>query len=114
MTKVEIDPGICGFVTTVEATAIENDEDIPVKEVHVKVKSGCASIQRMMGDLGDTFDAYKLLWVAPGQGLFYDYAASHEFDPDVGCPIICGIIKCIEVECDIALVKDSYIRFIKE
>ena len=75
MTKVEIDPGICGFVTTVEATAIENDEDIPVKEVHVKVKSGCASIQRMMGDLGDTFDAYKLLGLHPGRS-FHDYASS--------------------------------------
>ena len=40
MTKVMINPGICGFITSAEAVS---DDDTEVK---VKVKSGCPSVKK--------------------------------------------------------------------
>ena len=59
MTKVRIEPGVCGFVTTVSA----HSED--QMEVTVQVKSGCESVRKMMEELGDTFDAYELCLTSP-------------------------------------------------
>ena len=39
MTKVRIEPGICGFVAIAEAEAAENFM------VHLRVASGCAAVQ---------------------------------------------------------------------
>ena len=50
MTKVKINPGVCGFITSVTAESEDGEEAI------IKVASGCESIRKMMEDLGDTFD----------------------------------------------------------
>lgn len=107
MTKVRIQPGICNLPTTV--TASSEDQ----MEVTVKVVSGCETIQKMMDALGDTFDAFELCLVKPGQGPFYDYAAEH-FPGHAACPAINGIIKCVEAECRLALPADASITFLKE
>ena len=107
MTKVRIQPGICNLPTTV--TAVSEDQ----MEVRVKVASGCEAIRKMMEDLGDTFDAYELCLVKPGQGPFYDYAAAH-FPAHAACPAINGILRCVEAECRLALPADASITFLKE
>ena len=104
MTKVMIDPGVCGFVTSAEAVSEDQEE------VKITVKSGCESIRRMTEVLGDTFDAFDVCLVKPGQGPLYEYAAEH-CPGHASCPIIAGITKCIEVECRLALPKDASIRF---
>lgn len=104
MTRVEINPGVCGFVTTV--TAVSEDE----QEVTVTVTSGCASIQKMMEDLGTEFDAFEICLVRPGKGAFFEYAAEH-FPVHAACPILSGIIKCMEVECRLALPASASIEF---
>ena len=81
MTKVRIEPGVCGFVTSV--TAHSEDQ----MEVTVQVKSGCESVRQMMAALGDTFDAYELCLCKPGDGPFYDYAREH-FPGHASCPAI--------------------------
>ena len=68
MTKVKIEPGICGFTTSVTAT-VDPDEDT---ELTVKVATGCPSIRGMMEALGETFDAYEVCLQKPGAGPFYD------------------------------------------
>ena len=107
MTKVKIEPGICGLPTAVEA---ECDEDM---EITVKVRSGCKSIKDMFSDLGDTFDAYEVCLRKPGEGPFYEYAQEH-FPVHVSCPAINGIIKCMEVAANLALPKDAHILFVNE
>ena len=62
MTKVMINPGICGFVTSVTA---ESEDQMEVK---IQVKSGCKSVKQMFDDLGDTFDAYEVCLRKPGEG----------------------------------------------
>ena len=49
MTKVMIEPGICGLVTAVEVQADADDET----ELTVKVRSGCESVRNMMKELGN-------------------------------------------------------------
>lgn len=104
MTKVTIDPGICNLLTTVEA---ESEDQMEVK---VRVKSGCQSINQMFKDLGDTFDAYEICLSKPGSNAFYEYAADH-LPGHASCPVIAGIIKCMEVECRLALPKTVSITF---
>ena len=106
MTKVKIEPGICGFTTTVRATADSDDET----ELTVRVASGCPSIKAMMEALGESFDAYECCLQKPGVGPFYEYAQAH-FPVHVSCPVINGILKCVEAGSGLALKTDVFIRF---
>ena len=71
MTKVRIEPGICGFTAIAEAEAAEDFM------VHLRVVSGCAAVQEMMKTLGSTFSAFDVCLTKPGTGPFYAYAAEH-------------------------------------
>ncbi|MCF0229611.1 MAG: hypothetical protein HUJ76_07985 [Parasporobacterium sp.] len=109
MTKVIIEPGICGFTAEVTVTADEDDE----QELTVKVKSGCRSVMAMMAETGDTLDAYEYCLAKPGCSPFYKYAAEH-FPAHSSCPVIAGITKCMEAEAGLALRKEASIKFIEE
>lgn len=104
MKKLLVDPGVCGFKTLVEANAGKKGT------VTVKVASGCAAVQKMMEEVGDTFDAYALCLTPPGKGPLYEHAADH-FPVHAACPIISGIIKCAEAECVLALPADVSFTF---
>ena len=64
MTKVRIEPGICGFTAIAEAEAAEDFM------VHLRVASGCAAVQEMMKTLGSTFSAFDVCLTRPGTGAF--------------------------------------------
>lgn len=106
MTKVTINPGVCGLVTTVEA----NSED--QMEVTLKVTSACEAVCSMMAELGDTFDGFSCCLCRPGTNIFYDYAKEH-FPGHAACAAISGITKCIEAECGLALPRNVSITFEK-
>ena len=107
MTRVKIEPGICGFTTMV--TADTNDDE----EVVLRVGSGCASIQQMMTELGNTFDPIEVCLAKPGTGIFYEFAQAN-FPVHAACPVINGILKCIEAEAMLALKKDASITFLED
>ena len=109
MTKVIIQPGICGFATTVRAVADEEEET----DLTVRVATGCPSIRGMMDALGESYDAYKVCLRKPGEGPFYEYARDH-FPAHASCPVINGILKCMEAEAQLALKKDVSIAFVNE
>lgn len=104
MTKVKIEPGICGLNTKVEAVSEDG------MDVTLKVHSACESVQKMFGELGDSFDSYELCLCKPGQDPLHEYAKEH-FPVHASCPVIAGIIKCVEVECKLALPKNVQITF---
>lgn len=104
MTKVTIHPGVCNLVTAVEAESADQ------MTVTVRVKSACESVRNMMEALGSEFDAYELCLCKPGTNALYSYAAEH-FPVHAGCPVMAGIIKCVEAECRLALPKDAEIHF---
>ena len=105
MTKVKIEPGICKFTTAVTASS---EDDM---EAEVQVRTGCKAVKGMMEALGTHFNAFELCLVRPGCGPLYEYAAEH-FPVHVGCPVIAGITKCVEAECNLALKCDASITFI--
>lgn len=66
MTKVTVNPGICGLITKIEACASEDKS-----EVTLKVDSSCIAVTKMMAEVGATFDAYELCLTKPGKGALY-------------------------------------------
>ncbi len=104
MTKVLIDPGACGFTTRVFAESEDG------QETTVRVATGCKAVQDMMKEVGAELDAYELCLVKPGKGPLFDYAGEH-FPVHAGCPVIAGIVKCVEAECGLALKHDVSIKF---
>lgn len=108
MTKVIIDPGVCGLPTRVSAVTDEDQQEVTLEMV-----SGCEAVRRMFDALGNTFDAFELCLGKPGTGELYQYAAEH-FPGHCSCPVIAGIIKCAEAECGLALKKDTSIHFVEE
>jgi len=106
MTKVTINPGICGFTTKVTAEADEDKE-----YVVIRAASGCKAISDMMKALGEEFDAFEFCLVKPGKGPLYEFASSGDFPVHASCPVLAGIIKCAEAECGLALKKNAEIIF---
>lgn len=104
MTKVKIQPGICGLITNVTA---QSEDQI---DVTVSVNSACESVKKMFHELGNSFDALEICLSRPGDNQFYAYAAEN-FPGHASCPVIAGIIKCMEAECKLALPKDADIHF---
>ena len=106
MKKLKIEPGVCGFTAIVEAGFDEEEGT-----VKLKVASGCKSVQKMLEDLGDTFDGYALCLKKPGEGPLYDYARAH-FPGHAACPVVAGILKCAEAESGLALPRDASFTFL--
>ena len=107
MTKVRINPGVCGLIATVTAEAQKG------RTVKVTVDSGCAGIQKMMEKLGDTFDTFEVCFTGPGTNPFYK-AAAECCPPHGGCPVCAGIAKCVEAEAGLALKRPVEITFIND
>jgi len=105
MTKVIVEPGVCGFTAVI--TAHSEDQ----QDVTVQVESGCKGVQGMMQQLGSEFDAFELCFAKPGANPLYEYAQEH-FPSHGGCPVIAGITKCVEAECGLALKKNASITFV--
>lgn len=104
MTKLRINPGICGLITYVEANSDDG------MDVTLTIKSDCSAVSKMFEILGTTFDSFQICLVKPGSGPFYTYT-SVNFPGHCACPTIAGIIKAIEVECKLALPKNAEIIF---
>ncbi|MBE6031568.1 MAG: hypothetical protein IJO79_01985 [Firmicutes bacterium] len=104
MTKVTINPGICGL--TAKVTAQADDED----QVVLTIESACTGVGKIIENLGDTFDPFEICLTKPGQNPLYEFAAK-AFPGHAGCPVIAGIVKCVEAECGLALKKDVSIVF---
>lgn len=104
MTKVTIDPGVCGFIAQVEAVSDDG------ATVTLQVQTECPSFTKMFEELGTTFDGYELCLSRPGTGPFFEYAQEH-FPIHNGCATFSGILKAVEVECKLALPHNTSLTF---
>ena len=104
MAKALIDPGVCGFTSTVEAVSEDG------MEVKITVNCDCPSITAMFEELGDTFNAYELVFARPGANPLYLYACDN-FPQHGGCVTVAGITKVAEVACSLALPVDASVVF---
>lgn len=103
MTKVEIDPGVCGFPLIV--TVKKDGPD----RVRLSVETDCEQVKELSSQLefltikdiyGSLFGEDKVHKAAKG-------AIRH-----AGCPVLSGIIKTAEAEFGLAVKKDVLIRFV--
>jgi hypothetical protein len=104
MSKAEIQSGICGHVSTVEAK-------MDGKVCKVSITSTCKAIQELAEELKEVTPMMEISCkrATPQtlqMGLKHCYHAA--------CPVPVGIIKAIEVEAKLALPKDAIIKVSKE
>jgi hypothetical protein len=104
MKTVQVNPGVCGFETLIKA---ETEDGQTVK---LEITTSCDHIQKLYSILGKEVDGYAACFGKCGGGPVYD--AARQACPHGACPVPMGIIKCIEVECALALPRDVEIKFI--
>ena len=101
MVQVSIDPGICGFPTTVEITKIGK------RKFRVILTTECEKLGQLASQIEtlDLVDIFK----QPKDSRIYAAVADCRLHP--ACPTPVGIIKALEVEAGTALARDVVIRF---
>jgi hypothetical protein len=104
MTKINVNPGICGLETNI---FVESDENA---DVEIKIESRCPHIQKMEEELKE-INGYKECFTKFDSSLVYKAAVKH--CQHLACPVPSGIIKGIEVACGLALPKDVEINIEK-
>ncbi|MBZ4686773.1 MAG: hypothetical protein PWQ96_644 [Clostridia bacterium] len=104
MSKCEINPGICGLVTTVEAKSIEGGN------VTLKIISDCPNIQKVAEELVE-INPFDEIFKRAATTKTYEVVSKHS--PHPSCPVPSGILKAVEVEAGLALPKDVSIKIEK-
>lgn len=103
MKSVTINPGVCGFSTEVKASTEDG------QTVRLEIISSCEHVKKLAELLGAEVDGYAVCFGKFGCGPVFD--AAREACRHAACPVPTGIIKCIEVECGLALPQDVEIKF---
>jgi Family of unknown function (DUF6951) len=104
MSKAEINSGVCGHVTKVEAS-------MDGKACKLAITSDCKAIEQL---------ALELPQVNPLQEISSKRAVPQTLQMGLkhcfhaACPVPVGIIKAVEVEAKLALPKDAVIKVSKE
>ena len=101
MTRVMVNSGICGFITTIEV------EKVDKRKVKVVVSSDC----EMVSELGESLIELDQWEVMKQQVDCEVYKAASSCQLHVACPVPVGILKAIEVEAGLALPRDIVIHF---
>ncbi len=104
MAKCEINAGICGFGTTVEAI------DLGKYKIRLNITSECPNIQKLAEELVE-IDALDEIAKKAKSTKTFEIAAKH--CPHCSCIVPPGIIKAVEVAAGLALPKDAIIKFEK-
>ena len=102
MTRLTVNPGVCGFVCTL--TAEKNDDE----EIIIRAETACPAVKKMMEDLEQPLEPYEVCFGKPGNGPVYEAA---ENLAHASCPIPSALIKCIEAESNLALPKNVSFEF---
>ncbi len=108
MTTVEINAGICGFVTQVHAKKTTG------YKVIFRLESQCPNWQKVNDLLGDKeMDMMAELFKNKQTGAVHSTILETALKtiPHISCPVISGILKALEVSTGLALPKDASICF---
>ncbi|MCF8034595.1 MAG: hypothetical protein K9K66_12850 [Desulfarculaceae bacterium] len=103
MTKVEINAGACGFITTVET------EKKGARAVTVNISSDCEAVEKMAAELSE-LGCDELLRHRFAEGPLAELAARtlrHN-----ACPVISGVLKAAEVELGLNVPRTASIKFV--
>lgn len=103
MTKVEINPGACGF--SVIVTAIPDG----TKRVKITIESDCEQVKALAEGI-ELLTVEDILGFPFGEDKVYQTAK--KLIRHASCPVPCGIIKAAEAELGLAVKKDVLFHFI--
>jgi len=103
LTRINIDPGICGYPTVVEIKTVGK------RQYSVIIKTECEKLT-LLSDQIETLNLADVFKQAKDSRL-YSAVADCLLHP--ACPMPVAIIKALEVEAGIALARDVVIRFDK-
>ena len=101
MAKAHVKAGICGFETTITATA--NDDDL----IELKVESDCPMVTAGAKELGP-MDPLVEMFKKPCETEIYRVVSPHL--KHTACPVCTAMLKVMEVEAGLALPKDVEIK----
>jgi hypothetical protein len=102
MSHVEVQAGICGFVTQIEAAVGDDGQT-----VRLHIDSTCEYVRNLAQQLAEV-DAYQEISFRRSGPKTLQLAPQHLKHP--ACPVPAGIIKAIEVAAGLALPKDAVIK----
>ncbi len=104
MTKVEINPGACGFLVTILATKVER------KKANVAIQTECEQVNELASMITH-LTVQDILGFPFAEDKVYQ--AAKIVIRHASCPVPCGIIKTVEAELGLAVKRDVHIHFIK-
>jgi hypothetical protein len=102
MTRVTVEPGICGLCATVDAKRSGQGE------VQITIESDCEKVMAL-GRCLDKVGLVDVLGRAMNQSAVYEKAGRCELHGS--CPIPCAVMKAAEAELQLALKKQVKITF---
>lgn len=102
--KAEIESGVCGYHTTVEA-----EMNGAVCNLHIQ--SDCAAVESLAEALKQV-NPFQEISFRQGSPQTLELAAEH--CSHAACPVPTGIIKAVEIAAGLALPKDVHIQLTKE
>jgi len=103
MTRVEVNPGACGFLVTVIATKVEP------KKATLVIQTECEHVNEMASMITH-LTVQDILGFPFGEDIVYQ--AAKKVIRHASCPVPCGIIKAAETELGLAVRKDALIHFV--
>ena len=104
MSRVRVDAGICGFITTITAKTVDG------QVVELEFDSLCPHVVQAAQALTQV-DAYNELFVKPHESGIYQTLSKHLAHS--GCPMYCAVYKAIEVAAGLALPRDASLQIEK-
>lgn len=104
MSTTLINAGVCGFSTTVQV----DSEDLQMATI--KIKTQCPSLKAL--EIGPIeVDGFAECFGKVGEGEIFELC--RKYCKHAACPVPTGIVKAVEVACELALPKDFCIEITK-
>jgi hypothetical protein len=103
MSKAIVEPGNCGYTTTIDAT-MDGDE------CQITIQSACPAIQKLAADLGRVNPYQEISF---RRGMPQTLTAGAKYCKHSACPVPVAVIKAVEVEANLALPTDVTIKLSK-
>lgn len=99
--NVQINAGICGFLTTVKAESQDN------QQVLLEIESSCDNIKKLAALIHEQNPVDAYLEISPaGDSIILGTAMKNQIGCCIGCVVPVGIFKAMQVAAGLALPKD--------
>ncbi len=104
MTKVQVNPGVCGFTV---AVSVEKDKD---RNFYISLDTECEMVKKMAAEI--PFLEFR----APFSAILHNpvYRSASKNLKHAACPVPSAILKAIEVEVGACLPRPVSIIFTEE